>query len=189
MAERNARVFEWLLLSLVISVIVTLAVQVYTRMAADVRQLSFKLAAQNFETAVSGVRAQWYVQQSQGGIDYTVTVYGQLPSAPVERQATSPVEVYLNRSGWPVNTASVLQAQDGTLEAWECVQLWDGLLYQAPKLELEGQEPEEAGDYGVSTVTEEGDEACRYRHLLDESGRQYFDYFPQNGRVLVYSSP
>ncbi|WP_027328834.1 hypothetical protein [Marinimicrobium agarilyticum] len=181
--------FEWTLLILVISVIVTLAVGVYSRMAEDVRQLSFKLAAQNFETAVSGVRAKWYVQRSQGDLDYTVTVYGQLPSSPVDGQEMSPVEVYLNRSGWPVNTASAAQAQDRTLEVWECAQLWNGLLYQAPKVEIEGQESAETGDYEVSAVTDQDEKACRYRHLLDESGRQYFDYFPRNGRVVVYSSP
>lgn len=189
MAGRNARVFEWILLILVIGVIVTLAAGVYSRMAADVQQLSFRLAAQNFETAVSGVRAQWYVQQSQGNPDYTVTVYGQLPGAPVEGQGASPVKVYLSRGGWPVNTSSLAQAQNGTLEVWECAQLWEGLLYQAPKATVEGQKPAEKGDYSVSMVTEEGGEVCRYRHLLDGSERQYFDYSPGTGRVSVFSSP
>lgn len=189
MAERNARVFEWLLLIIVIGITVMLAVGVYTRMAADVRQLSFRLAAQNFETAVSGVRAQWYVQQSQGNLDYTVTIYGQLPSAPVERQDTSPVKVYLNRHGWPVNTASIPQAQDGVLEAWECMELWNGFFTQAPPVQLEGAKSQDTSSYSVSTLTVEGEEACRYRHLLDEAGRQYFDYFPRVGRVSVYSSP
>ncbi|WP_347330945.1 hypothetical protein [Marinimicrobium locisalis] len=189
MAGRNARVFEWLLLIIVIGVIVMMAVGVYTRMAADVQKLSFKLAAQNFETAVSGVRAQWYVQQSQGNVDYTVSVYEQLPIAPGEGQGTRPVTVYLNRQGWPVNTASTATAQDGTLETWECMELWSGLFYGAPSIRSEGQESSGNAVYSVSSVVVEGDQACRYRHLVDGPIRQYFDYLPRHGSVTVNSSP
>lgn len=187
MTSRSARLFEWSLLAIVISIILVFAVGLYTRMAGDVQRLSFELAAQNFKTALSGVRAQWYIQRTRSEPESDVVVFSELPGLPVGLEDASDIIVYLNAQGWPVTTRSRREANDGRLSAEECLDLWQAFLHQAPTASLADPPPPQAV-FGVARVGEGRDSACRYRHLVDAFGGQYFDYRPSDGEVFVDSS-
>jgi len=186
MPERNARTFEWLILISVVGVVVLVAVGFYTRMIGDVQRLSFELVAQNFETAVSGARAQWYIDRSRGGPGHTVTLHGDLTAkAQGEAEAgQDSVRLYLNTQGWPVNTESQASARDGRQTPEECLQLWLGLLREPPAAGFDTEGPPDAA-YRIN-VTNEG--ACRYRQLIGGKESQYFDYNPRSGQISVHSS-
>jgi len=184
MATRRTRTFEWALLLIVIAGVLIAAANFYGRLAGDVQRLSFELAAQHFQTAVSGVRAQWYVQRSRNEPDSDVVVFSELPGVPGSEGPADPVRVYLNPQGWPVNTDSRADAQSGQLTSEHCLQLWRALLQEPPEASL-AAEPPASARYQVS-LEEAGH--CRYRHLVDATGGQYFDYQPETGRVEVRSS-
>lgn len=188
MSQRSPRVFEWLLIAALIGIVLVFAVGLYGRMAGDVQRLSFELAAQNFKTAASGVRAQWYLQRARGEAERDVVVFSELPTMPVGLEDASDIRVYLNPQGWPVNTRSRREAADGHLDPEECLDLWRAFLHQAPPVSLEEALAPNAV-FGVAKVGEGRESACRYRHLVDADGRRYFDYFPFDGRVSVSSSP
>ena len=186
MPEKNARSFEWWILFCVIGVVVIVAVGFYTRMVGDVQRLSFELAAQHFETAVSGARAQWYIARSRGESAAAVKLYGNLTARARNEsaQGQNPVRVYLNGEGWPVNTQDSAGARDGRQTREECLQLWQGLLREPPSASFDDSGQSNTA-YRIE-VTEEGD--CRYRHLIGGKGRQYFDYSPRSGQIKVHSS-
>ncbi len=188
MTSRSARLFEWSLLAILIGIVLVFAVGLYTRMAGDVQRLSFELAAQNFKTALSGVRAQWYIQRTRGEPESDVVVFSELPGLPVGLEDASSITVYLNAQGWPVNTRSRREANDGRLSEEECLDLWRAFLHQAPAASLADPPPPEAV-FGVARVGEGRDSVCRYRHLVDASDSQFFDYQPSDGKVFVGSSP
>jgi len=187
MAAKNSRTFEWMLLLSVIAGVVVVAVGYYSRMIGDVQRLSFELAARNFETAVSGARAQWYVARSRGRAGAEVELYGDLTGRAGDEapEGQDPVRLYLNEQGWPANTGSSAQARDGRQTTDECHQLWRGLLREPPPATVEETHGPEAA-YRIQ-LTEEG--ACRYRHLIGDRSGQYFDYDPRSGRISVHSSP
>lgn len=186
MTSRTARVFEWSLIAVLIGIILVFAVGLYTRMAGDVQRLSFELAAQNFKTALSGVRAQWYILRTRGEPDRDVVVFSELPGLPTGLEDASNIIVYLNAQGWPVNTRSRREANDGRLSVEECLDLWQAFLHQATASLADPPPPEAV--FGVTRVGEGRDSACRYRHLVDAAGSQYFDYRPSDGEVFVDSS-
>lgn len=186
MPEKNARTFEWLILFSVIGVVVLVAVGFYTRMIGDVQRLSFELAAQNFKTAVSGARAQWYIARGRGEPAVAVKLYGDLTARARNKaaQGQDPVQVYLNGEGWPANTRDSSGARDGRQTREECLQLWQALLREPPSASFD-----DSGQPGTAyriEVTEEG--YCRYRHLIGGKERQYFDYNPRSGQIKVHSS-
>ncbi|WP_341936516.1 hypothetical protein [Marinimicrobium sp. C2-29] len=182
MPRRSTRLFEWLLLAMVIGIVLMGAVALYGRMAGDVQRLSFELAAQNFQTAVSGVRAEWYIRRSRGEAMTESVLYSELPGL-AGREAKGDTVVYLNEEGWPANTENRQLAQDGRQTLEECLQLWQALLQEPPRATL-SEEPEPEAVYQVR-LGEDGQ--CRYRHLYDAEGRQYFDYWPATGRVSSYT--
>jgi|GEM_PF-1566154 len=188
MSQRSPRVFEWLLIATLIGIVLVFALALYGRMAGDVQRLSFELAAQNFKTAVSGVRAHWYIQRAQGETGQDAVVFSELPTMPVGLEGASDITVYLNPQGWPVNTRSQREAADGRLDPEECLDLWRAFLHQAPLASME-EALEPTAVFGVAKVGEGRESACRYRQLRDDSGRRYFDYIPFDGRVLLSSSP
>ncbi|WP_286805076.1 MULTISPECIES: hypothetical protein [unclassified Marinimicrobium] len=187
MSRKSQRVFEWLLIATLIGIVLVFALGLYGRMAGDVQRLSFELAAQNFKTAVSGVRAHWFIQRAQGETERDVVVFSELPTMPVGLEDASDIRVYLNPQGWPVNTRSRREAADGRLDPEECLDLWRAFLHQAPPVSLEGALAPNAV-FGVAKVGEGRESACRYRQLVGDSGRRYFDYLPFDGRVLLSSS-
>lgn len=181
MPRRSVRLLEWLLLAMVIGIILVGAVTLYGRMASDVRRLSFELTAQNFQTAVSGAHAQWYIQRSRGESASEVVLFSELPGLP-GTEAKGEIRVYLNPEGWPVNTDGT--ARDGRQSLEECLQLWQALLSEPSGATMEDPPGAEAR-YQVLL----GDEGqCRYRHLYDVGASQYFDYWPNSGRVSTHAS-
>lgn len=184
MATRRTRTFEWALLLLVIAGVLIGAANFYGRLAGDVQRLSFELAAQHFQTAVSGVHAQWYVQRSRNEPDSDVVVFSELPGVPGSEGPADPVRVYLNPQGWPVNTDSRADAQSGSVTLESCLQLWEALLQDPPEASL-AESPPPGARYRISL---EAEGQCRYRHLVDAQEGQYFDYQPGSGRVVVHSS-
>jgi len=186
MPERNARFFEWLILIAVIGLVLLVAVGFYTRMIGDVQRLSFELVAQNFETAVSGARAQWYIDRSRGGPGHTVVLHGDLTDKARGEAETGQdsVRLYLNTLGWPVSTDSQASARDGQQTPEECLQLWQGLLREPPAAGFDESGPPDTA-YRIA-VTDQG--ACHYRHLIGEKESQYFDYNPRSGQISVHSS-
>lgn len=182
MPRRRARLFEWLLLAIVIGIVLMGAVALYGRMAADVQRLSFDLAAQNFQAAVSGVRAEWYIQRSRGESATESVLFSELPGI-AGREAKGEVVVYLNKEGWPANTKSRQLARDGRQTLEECLQLWRALLQEPPQATIS----EKPGSEAVYQVRLGGEGQCRYRHLYDAEERQYFDYWPATGRVSSYA--
>lgn len=186
MPESNARTFEWLILLSVIGGIVLVAVGFYTRMIGDVQRLSFELAAQHFETAVSGARAQWYIARSRGETNPEVVLYGDLTAKAQGEAETGQdsVRVYLNTQGWPANTQDQAGARDGQQTPEECLQLWQGLLREPPAASFDESGPSEAA-FQIE-VTGEG--VCRYRHLIGDGKSQYFDYDSRSGQIIVHSS-
>jgi len=186
MPERNARTFEWLILIAVIGLVVLVALGFYTRMIGDVQRLSFDLLVQNFETGVSGTRAQWYIERSRGAPGHKVVLHGDLTAKARGEAETGQdsVQVYLNSQGWPANTRDRAGARDGQQTPEECLQLWQGLLREPPAAGFDEADP--PGTAYRIEVTEEG--ACRYRHLIGATKGQYFDYDPPSGQISVHSS-
>lgn len=183
MAASQKRLFEWLLLGTVIGVIVTLAANFYARMAGDVQRLSFEVAAEHFKTAVSGVRAHYYVYRGQPEIEEGVLLHAVLPGFDLspERQEADSVRVYLNAQGWPASTTSRAAAEDGVVTAEECRQLWRAFLVRPPAATTEFNEAEQA-DYRVSAASPD---RCRYQRLKPPFEGSYFDYSLKNGQVSV----
>lgn len=181
MANRKPRSFEWALLIILIAAVAVVAFNFYARLAGDAQRLGFELTAQNFQTAVSAIRAQWYVQCSRNEPAEDVVVFSELPGAPGSSGTGDPVRVYLNARGWPASTGSRTQALRPMTEA-ACVQLWQGLLQNPPPIGLE-DDPITA-PYRAS-LADQGQ--CRYRQADGAQSRRYFDYWPDSGRVTVHS--
>lgn len=180
MAATQKRVFEWLLLGAVIGVIFTLAANFYARMAGDVQRLSFELAAEHFKTAVSGVRAQYYVYRGTPKIEEGVLLHSVLPGFeqnPGSQEADS-VRVYLNARGWPASTESLAAAEDGVQAAEECRQLWNAFLVRPPVAAIGAEE----ADYRISVPRAD---TCRYQRQRPPFEGSYFDYSVENGQISV----
>lgn len=183
MAVSQKRVFEWLLLGAVIGVILTLAANFYARMAGDVQRLSFELAAEHFKTAVSGVRAHYYVYRGKPELEEGVVLHSALPGfeqSPGRQEADS-VRVFLNARGWPASTQSRAAAEDGVQTAEECRQLWNAFLVRPPKAAIGAEE----ADYRVLVPRAD---TCRYQRLRPPLEGSYFDYSLLNGQVSLYLS-
>lgn len=184
MAERRARLVEWSVLLVLISIILAVAFNYYARLAGDVQRLSFELAAQNFQTAIAGARAQWYVQRSRNEPASDVVLFSELPGLATGGRPADRVRVYLNNQGWPANTESRASAQRGGPTVETCRQLWQALLVDPPLVSIE-QPPTSDAVYQIELG---GEQQCRYRHLNDAAGRRFFDYQPFTGEVTVNAS-
>lgn len=188
MAVSQKRVFEWLLLGSVIGVILTLAANFYARMASDVQRLSFEVAAEHFKTAVSGVRAHYYVYREKPEVEQGVLLHSALPGFELsaERQEASSVRVYLNARGWPASTLSRAAAEDGVQTADECRQLWQAFLVRPPAATTLEEDLSEEADYRASAPRAD---ICRYQRLKPPHEGSYFDYSLQNGQISLELTP
>jgi prepilin-type N-terminal cleavage/methylation domain-containing protein len=176
---RGFSLLELLLVAIVISVLITVALNVYAGMVRDVRRLGLEIAAHNFITAVMGVRAQWYVDP-EGSWRNGVMVYDQLTVPPqrADSESGSGKRIYLNRAGWPVATEDSAAARAGRLTVEHCIQLWQGLLQSKVNLVQEGSGM--PGDYRISMLD---NGVCRYR--LEDREPHFFDYAPESGEVSI----
>ncbi len=180
MAANQKRLFEWLLLGAVIGVILTLAANFYARMAGDVQRLSFELAAEHFKTAVSGVRAQYYVYQGKPELEEGVLLHSVLPGFEQSpgRQEAGSARVFLNARGWPASTESLAAAEDGAQSAEECRQLWNAFLVRPPVAAIGAEE----ADYRVLVPRAD---TCRYQRQKPPFEGSFFDYSLKNGQISV----
>lgn len=180
MAVSSKRLFEWSVLGMAVALILALAAEYYGRLAGEVQRLSVELAARHFETAVSGVRAQWYVERSRDPAS-DVVLFSELAVAG-ERPGEEGVRVYLNPAGWPVTTRSRAAARE-RLSTAHCTELWRAFLQEPPALYRPDDEQAPASHYRVTLVAKGNERGCRYRRIIDDKKSQYFDYWPTTGRV------
>jgi prepilin-type N-terminal cleavage/methylation domain-containing protein len=176
---RGFSLLELLLVAIVISVLITVALNVYAGMVRDVRRLGLEIAAHNFITAVMGVRAQWYVDP-EGSWRNGVMVYDQLTVPPqrADCESVSGKRIYLTRAVWPLATEDSAAARAGRLTVEHCIQLWQGLLQS--KVTLAREERAAPGDYRITKL-----DSGRCRYQLEDREPYFFDYAPESGEVSI----
>lgn len=176
-AGRGFRVFEFLVVSVIIGVLVLVAINRYEALGRETRRLGFELLAHNFTAAVAGVRAHWFIQ----GQPKVTSVDGE--------------QILMSTTGWPsgivtraATRALVTQRANTNLNANQkqveiCWQLWETLLQNPSPTTLEGQQQRGEQRYHISWVE---NEFCRYELVTKRLNSHYFDYSPKTGQVLLH---
>jgi type II secretory pathway pseudopilin PulG len=168
--RRGFRMFEFLLVTAIIGVIVLFGISRYLELGRETQRLGFELLAHNFTASVAGARAQWLIQSMQGGTRQYLDVDG--------------IRLYMNEQGWPARVGDQIDSVNQDLTAKDCLKLWQALLRNAVRASVEGEEARGEAGYHISLS---GTANCRYELVTEFPDGHYFDYSPTDGKVTIYA--
>jgi len=170
--------FEIFVVAAAIGIIATVGLARYSLLARDARNLSFELTAHYFMTGAANLRTQWLmVRNADGGAESYLSAYAE------EASKNLSGALIFSSQGWPLGLVAP-SALDLPPIIENCYQLWMSLLQDPAPISIEGKTVLGNNDYHVSV---QGN-ACRYRLYDEQGGDYYFDYFPEDGRMLRHVS-
>lgn len=162
--RRQSRLFEFLVVVIVISFVLLVAVSRYTHVGMETKRLGFELLAHNFTTSVANARAQHLIHRSQ------------------HQLATDEERLFFTVTGWPVSVRPDVIDVARDLTVQDCLQLWQNLLQNALPASVEGSDDRGRRRYHVS-LARPG--VCRYEMVSDIPDAYHFDYTPMTGQVRI----
>lgn len=164
--------FEYFVVAIVVATIAAVAINRYLLLAEQTRQLRFEILASHFARAAANVRVHWLLQSHNypgPRNEFALPVAG------------SPL--YFSRQGWPASTRGKV-GDSFRLVADDCRFLWQALLQNPPAISSRDQD-RARHEYHVSA---EG-RVCRYYWLNLGQQDYYFDYFIDDGSVVLSPKP
>lgn len=158
--QQGFTLFEMIVVSIVIGIIVALGVGYYTQAVKDSQKASVELLANRFTAVTALLHAQWITEGKPSQI------------------ALEDEKIRFNRQGWPVGV--VLKShKDPEDDKGSCFYLWHAL-FQNPA-RLANEQPQEGFSY---YTTGQAKPSCQYHLITNSSENFYFEYFPSNGKVI-----
>ncbi len=161
--------FEYFVVATVIALIALVAVDRYALMAKDARVLRLEIISHNFMAGAANARIEFIL------------------SGVIKSQQTSEKKLmrngktlYFSSEGWPASTTG--PANENYLPSNEdCLQLWQLLLQNPDPIDAPFRD---SGSAQFQVFAYQS--TCRYQL---QSGDAWFDYFPEDGRLLFSSYP
>jgi type II secretory pathway pseudopilin PulG len=165
--------FEFLVVTTVMSIILSVAIARYMALTQEARILSFELMSHHFMTAAVNARTQWLLQ----------VIGGDKSSSQVIGLTTGVGSLYFTAQGWPLSESQD-RAVAGEPNLDDCHRLWVLLLQPSEPISMQGSAAFASQKYHLSLIPN----GCRYFLAADSEAHYYFDYLPQAGRVVVSAS-
>jgi hypothetical protein len=156
--------FVFIVSVIVIAIIAMAALGRYIVLAKDTEILRFKVISYHFMTAAANARVEYLltkIQDSSVEEKKKITLAG--------------TEIYMSNQGWPAAIKDPVANPDYPSDE-DCYALWI-LLLQNPAAIAKQNQLDSKAHYLVSAMRDR----CRYQMASKDA---FFDYFPQEGRVI-----
>ncbi|MCZ0865483.1 type II secretion system protein [Dasania sp. GY-19] len=182
--------FTLIELVVVIVLIALLAAQAMPRFSSFTEQAeiaSLEGMAGGFVTGINIARATWLVDGYKSGNNTS-------PSNKTAINLDGKI-IYMNESGWPVNTDPASDASEDSQTATECVEVWLSVMQTAPAITTNPNDRVNA-KYFASVIDQAGGDdsgntadICRYELIVNAKpsavATHYFDYDLADGEVTI----
>ncbi|BFM16969.1 hypothetical protein R50073_31520 [Maricurvus nonylphenolicus] len=155
--QKGFTLFELIVVSIVIGIIVAIGVGYYTQALKDSQKAGVELLANRFATVAALLHAQWITE----GKPSEVELQGE--------------QILFSQSGWP---KGVVELEPDSIKD-NCFHLWHALFQNPANLTVD--QPKKGFTYYTKG---KGNPSCQYHLITNSSENYYFEYFPSNGKVI-----